>query len=396
MAVPKRGARRWPCRNVVPAHGRADPWCPQMAEPFALVYSPRVRGYTLAEMRRSLWALCVAMVCAAACNPAATTAVHTTITSLALDPSEFMGSVPCSADPGAAKAYVAVVRDINDATSTFTSTVQSCNLPVTFTGQIEGHQYGATVAVYDVPPDQITAATMPAWTTSCATDGVGAATVVVQQLSFVDGCAPIKGPGKATTSIVIDIAGLVDGLGCSSSAGGHIDGIRVNPIAPVGNTLPAIVAACGQSTITYATGLDAPATYSFLVSASAPNSTTPGWGAMCSATTRPGVAVAATCDALGTTGAFSIDATTLLQDVGQTCGANAASTYDVVFDPGTPAQVSAIGVPCSANGVVGPVTAGAHAGDIVIRDASHARIAHAICFATALPGQTVTAPCVQD
>ncbi len=355
------------------------------------------------------------------CASDTTAAVHDIVTSIALDPSEFLGNVACSNAPGAPQSYIVLFRDLSDpdgvyvnctglvphCTQTSTGTTcacaaptpaQTCTLPVAFTQDIiEGHQYGATVQVFDVAADEVDP-TNPTWTTECAIDGVGAAVVVVQQVAYVTGCAPIHTSGSSTTSIVIDLASLVQGLGCAS-ADGKIDGLRVTPVSPVGTTLPDLVATCGQASVTYDTGLTAPGNYSFLVTATGPNQTTPGWATTCSATTSAGVAVGAACDPLTNLGALSIDAPTLMQTLDVTCGGSgvgAAKTYDVSFDTGMPTAVSATGVPCAVDATVGPVAAGSHGGDVTVRDATGARIAHAICFATATPGQTVLAPCVQD
>ena len=109
--------------------------------------------------------------------------------------------------------------------------------------------------------------------------------------------------------------------------------------------------------------------------------------------------VNATCAGLTNVGSLAIDEKALLTAGMFTCGgsaANAASTYDVIFDSGTPTAAQALGVACDQGAVVGPLGAGSHGGDVVIRNAAGARIGHAICFATVAPGQTTTAPCTPD
>lgn len=343
----------------------------------------------------------------AACDDTTTTDDDTVVTSVAVDPAEFLGAQKCSSNPGAIQSYMAELVDRETQTSIATSPPISCTLPVAFEQVIENHKYQANIKVFDLPPESVVATTIPIQTTTCGVDE-GFAIVNANERTFIHGCVPLQGGGTSVTSIDIDTASLVAKLGCSTTPApdtGAIESLRVSAIVPpvgeppVGN-LPDVVIACGQGPVSYGSGLAPGSQYRFTVQAFAPGSTEAGWVAMCSATTIDGVRVDAACSPLSSYGTIQVDFASILglYDPALVCGAGAdqVASYDVIFDKNSPTEIDAPSVPCSTSALVGPAVAGPHGGEITLKNSNGKRIAHAICFVDASPGVTVVAPCVRD
>lgn len=352
-------------------------------------------------------AACVALALAG-CDDTVTDTTRAVVTSVAVDPAEFLGTRQCSTNPGALQSYVAELVDRDTQASIATSPPVSCTLPVAFEQVLEDHKYFANIKVFDLPPESVVATTIPTQTTTCGVDE-GFAIVNADERTFIHGCVELTGPGTSVTSIDIDTASLVAKLGCSSTPSpdtGAIESLRVSAIIPptgeppVGN-LPDVVISCGQGPVSYGSGLAAGASYRFLVKAFAPGAPTEaGWVATCSATTVDGVRVDAACSPLSSYGTIEIDIPTVLglYDPALVCGEGDAevASYDVVFDKNSPTEIAAPSIPCGTQAIVGPAVAGPHGGEITLKNSNGKRIAHAICFVDTMPGVTVTAPCVRD
>lgn len=335
---------------------------------------------------------------------------HAVVTSVAVDPAEFLGTRPCSPNPGALQSYMAELVDRDTMTSIATSAPISCTLPVAFEQVVEDHKYFANIKVFDLPPEAVVATTIPLQTTTCGVDE-GFAIVNADERTFIHGCIELTGPGTAVTSIDIDTASLVAKLGCFSegSPEGQIKALRVSAILPAtgeppAGNLPDVFISCGQGPVSYGSGLAPNIPYRFMVQAFAPGSTEAGWVATCTAETIDGVRVDAACSPLSSFGTIEIDIATVLHlfdpklDPDLVCGEGEAevASYDVVFDKNTATEIEASAVPCTTSAIVGPAATGPHGGEITLRNSNGKRIAHAICFVDTKPGATVTAPCVQD
>ena len=84
---------------------------------------------------------------------------------VSVDPTDFLGTVQCSAAPGAARSYVATLLDVSpDAIGKLpdppfqlpSAPPTKCTQPVTFSFVVLGHRYLAQVDAYDVAPEQLT------------------------------------------------------------------------------------------------------------------------------------------------------------------------------------------------------------------------------------------------
>lgn len=350
---------------------------------------------------RTLLAL-AALAVVPACSPDAATTTVVIPTSVAVDPLDFLGTVPCGPGAGAAQAYVVTLTDRAAGTALPPSPPVSCAAPVSFENVVVGHTYSADIAVFDVPIATIDASTTPRWTTSCASDGYGAAEVFSDQRSYVKGCTALTGAGTGTTSISVDASALAAPLGCAASTGqggaggaGLVDKLSITFI---GGAAPKQTIACGQGPVVETTGVVAGQPATLRVEAFAPGATDPGWASTCTAVPREGTVVSASCDPLTDLGYIRIDAAKLVADATSTCGATGqgvVSTFDARFDD-PPNVVGVTGAACGTSPTLGPFVRGSHAGEVFLRAPDASLLAHAICFATVVPDATVTATCVLD
>ena len=84
---------------------------------------------------------------------------------VAVDPVDFLGSVPCSDAAGAAQSYVATLLDVTpDANGKLpdppfqlpSAPPTKCTQPVTFSFVVQNHRYLAQVDAYNIAADQLT------------------------------------------------------------------------------------------------------------------------------------------------------------------------------------------------------------------------------------------------
>src|SRR5687767_14105656 len=72
-------------------------------------------------------------------------------TEIAVDPLQFLGSVPCSQEAGAAQAFVAVLTDASESFTLAAGPPVDCTSRMAFRYIVIGHAYTAEVDVYDRP-----------------------------------------------------------------------------------------------------------------------------------------------------------------------------------------------------------------------------------------------------
>ncbi len=99
--------------------------------------------------------LTAAAALASACgDDETTTDTNAVTTSVTVQPSEFLGTLPCGDIEGAARSYTARVFDL-DAEEGADPTIGqsgrvSCANPLAFTSVIVGHRYAAEIEIFDV------------------------------------------------------------------------------------------------------------------------------------------------------------------------------------------------------------------------------------------------------
>jgi hypothetical protein len=102
-----------------------------------------------------LLALCL-VPCFAACSSTTTATTIVRPTLIAVAPADFLGSVPCSDEPGGMQSYVATLYDITPTAEAGPGNLElpsspptPCSLTVTFSWLYLGHQYAAQIDGYD-------------------------------------------------------------------------------------------------------------------------------------------------------------------------------------------------------------------------------------------------------
>ena len=352
---------------------------------------------------RPSWTLALAALAAlgVGCTSDATTlSAVPTPTSLTLAPSEFLGAVPCGAEPGAMRSYVATIVDITTPDAPFTlpsSPPAPCSASVSFRYVVPGHTYRAEIDGYEAAADDLTPfggrfsgaramlsgglSATPRWTGGCADDAATAAVAVLNEGVLVTGCHPLVAHTVSDTAIAVEFAPLLGQLGCSDVA--SLD-VLADGQGPSATNL-----ACSLGRIRFADTIVAGRHYAFKVTAKSASDTLTHWGANCTADAVEGLEIAATCDALRSTGEVRFDAAPLL-DAAQIPCAGAYVTATV-------SGVSSVPTPCQKPLTMGPLPRGPLSATLTVTTpgAPSNTLLEATCTADVNPGETVGANCVQ-
>ncbi len=324
----------------------------------------------------------------AACSSDETVLGDAPPTEIAVDPLEFLGTLPCSAAPGAAKSYVAALTDTGPAGApagedqSFTlgaGPPTPCSSRTAFRLIVVGNAYAADVDVYDVPASELFpaggatsgsrvmhdatgAVVAPRWRTHC--DGGASGAVAASDTSVVvAGCDPIDSEGTAATAVRVDPAAAFPGapageLACRAD-GGAVDAIGILPSGPASETpLPPVTLACGDS-IVFEEGLVAGQLYSFRLEAREAGNDVARWAATCSAIVRAGIEVTAECSTFTSSGSISIATATLEEAPGFVCGID-FDAFAITLDGDI--SVTVPRTSCAGETLVKPVPSGHYAG----------------------------------
>lgn len=351
------------------------------------------------RLSRATPLLVLSFVAAVSATPAcvsddSTEDTSTTTTSVVVDPAEFLGSLPCGDVAGAPKSYSAVITDLTTDTVLATSGRVSCHTPLAFTNVTAAHRYSAEIQVFDVEADE---SAEPFWSTSCGTDGDGAALARSLQQVTIRGCEVLTGPGSAETSIAIDATRAVGALGCTDT-GGLVLSIDVIPVEPADSDLPTVTQACGQEPLVYSgEQIRAGEKYTFRLDAT-DLALEQRWATACSVTPREGFGLSASCGVLTNRGTIVFPILELLDEVALTCDPTAEDGERV-----TRARVALVGpddvdatfVDCTRDVEIGAVKEGSYVGTIELFDESVV-VATFSCTGTLDPATESALVCIED
>lgn len=339
---------------------------------------------------------------AAACGDDETTDDDDSIvTSVVVDPVEFLGSLPCADVEGAPRSYTAELiklefddnGEIEPEESLGVSRRVNCATPVAFTEVTAGRRYGAKISVYDVDVEDD--ADAPAWTTTCGIDdeGEGAAQARLTRQVTVYGCDPITGNGTAETSISIDASSTATELGCTGDEGGLVFTIDVEPIEPADTELPTVTVACGDDPIVFSGDDIVPEErYTFRLTATDfPLEQT--WGATCTVVAREGFGVPATCTPLTDRGSLTFPIVDIVDDASLECGED-VKTARVALLAG-PATLDASVVDCDADATFEGVPQGSYIGKVELLDGSEV-VKTYTCTGAIQPASDTSLTCVEE
>ena len=340
-------------------------------------------------------------------------------TLVAVEPADFLGTVPCAPLPGALQSYVATFHDVSgdldgvvspDGFALPSSGPVDCARRVGTNRVIVGRRYAVDVQGYDRPscssgggddclrplspglPLMVDARgepVSPRWTSSCgrqatvdpsgdagSTTGVRAAentTVLVRPCTLL---------GDATTAeaggVSVDLTAALGSLECGAGAGQ----IERFDVTPVGGGGPLGQADCGDPVLLG--DLPGGSIQQFTVRAYQGGSDEPAWATVCQALVLGGTTVDATCDVLSDQGALRVDLASVFSD----CSELARVTVTPAAETGVPALVLA-GAECQSSLVVPRLPAGPQAVTVAATPAGPS----ATCTGTVSPAAVIDAAC---
>jgi len=284
-----------------------------------------------------------------------TTATREVPTAIVVDPSLFLGELPCADIQGAPRSFRATLVDLDTNESSGPSPRSSCGGPVFFDVVTVAHHYMANIEVFDVSVDE--AAGAATWVTTCGADGVGAAVPLLDHHVAVGNCVPLPNVGSATTSIVVDPSKAKGNLTCEAD-GGPLGPVDVIPTAPEDAGLPTVTLACDGSPIVYGAGVVVGARYDFRLEAEG------GYATTCSASARAGLVIPAACGALTNLGAVTFPLADVEATAGLTCGTD-IKRATVALTAGPTTTGSRV-VACDGTATFSGLAAGSYVGTVTL------------------------------
>ncbi|MDC3958733.1 hypothetical protein KEG38_33065 [Polyangium jinanense] len=352
-------------------------------------------------------------------------ATTTVPTSIVVDPSLFLGDVPCSAASGAMQSYVATVLDVTDVSAPFplpSSPPITCTASVIFRQILVGHAYRVQIDGYDVPAAELTpiggsssgsrsmvrraapaAGTVaPVWSTFCedltAQKNVRSTPKTCEELAPLSTETGVLVNPRATLAGTSAIPGLeltctqasLDPLG-NPVITGDVASFDVRPTDPA--LAPLVNLPCtSPAPAPYTQNIKPGQSYGFRVEARAVAGGPVTWGASCTALAVEGLVVHALCDPLSKDGALDLSLADVFAAAGTSCAKENVVTYDAVL--GAPGDLEADAIDCSKPIRFTPIAPGAYADiKLVGRDAAGAVAVTATCTAEIAPGAVSTATC---
>jgi hypothetical protein len=137
------------------------------------------------------------------------TSIQPGTTSVSVDPSEFLGAIPCSSQPGSMQSFVATVTDVTGSFVLPSSPPTACSQSAFFEYIVIGDAFTAQVDGYEQPPDQLVPACgLPGKSIPCSTDAecvpafgcTGSCKVTAyddEDFACLQGCIPLPDGGGA-------------------------------------------------------------------------------------------------------------------------------------------------------------------------------------------------------
>ncbi|MDI1445241.1 hypothetical protein [Polyangium sp. 6x1] len=349
-----------------------------------------------------------------------------TVTSILVEPSLFMGDVPCSAASGAMQSYVATVLDVTDPSAPFplpSSPPVTCTASVIFRQILVSHVYRVHIDGYDVPAAELTPVggtssgsrsmvrraapaagnVTPLWSTFCedvtALQSIRVAPKTCEELAPLPTETGVLIDPRATLAGTSAIPGLE--LACTRSTvdpqgnpvvTGDVASFDVRPTDPA--LAPLVNLPCeSPAPAPYTQNIKPDQSYTFRIEARAAAGGPVTWGASCTALAVEGLVVHALCDPLSKDGALDLSLADVLAAAGTSCAKENVATYDALL--GAPGNLEADAVACGKPIRFAPLEPASYAQiKLVGRDAAGAAVVTASCIAEIAPGAVSTATCV--
>lgn len=321
-------------------------------------------------------------------------------TEIAIDPSDFLGGVPCGSSDNAMKSYVVTLRayDNEDDVTPFvlgSSFPTSCAYVAAFRDVIvAGKLYTAEVDGYDVLAstltpfgdessgarqmrDELGEIVLPRWTTQCGAGPSEAATAATNQTRYIGNCNPLSDASPTPTQISIPASAVLGDDPCGVAATFDIEGEQ-------GALGDASAVPCDGAPLLYE--VNDSTEYRFYATAE----TSAGHaGSECFAFGSAGETVNVLCQPLSTTGQIELSLAGLSSDDTAVCPAGAF--YDVLYGGGS---LNAVPLSCAGHTTIGPFLPDVYVFSTAVYDAEGAPLGSgASCGAQVRAGKTVPALC---
>jgi len=403
--------------------------------------------------RRLPWALATLLAAGLFVGCSETTLPVTGVyhpTLIEVSPDNFLSGVPCGSSAGALRRYVATVYDVeyeadgqalapddddggadggaggdtgaapetrqcpvdalpgpaaNPGFALPSSNPVDCAKPVAFARVVDGHRYRARIEGYDrtdIEPLASGTSLMvakdtgervgPTWVWTCGDHCPARARSYVS--SHIEDCvlaseAGTVPSGPASVEVALTL-GNGDGAPTCGAGAGQVDHFEVTLADTTWS------AACGESVTL--SDVPAPGALALPVLAFERKNPEPRWGTLCSASPVTGLSVKAGCPALSEQGAFDIEPTAALATLSTDCDALSTLPGALRLDL-IDAQGETIGQPrfvdprsCGAPVRFTGVTSGLARVRATLLAAGN-ELGHAVCTASVVPTQSVSATC---
>jgi hypothetical protein len=327
-------------------------------------------------------------------------------TEVAVDPTDFLGTVRCSVNEGAMRSFVVTLTawDDLDDISPFpvgSSMPTPCSLLAGFrSGVVVGSRYSAQIDGYELAPEQLmpfggassgsrsmldaetSEPVAPRWSSRCG-DGVASAVVALENRRVrVRPCTPALDMGSSATALKIAPEQLLGDGACAR-------GQSFDLVDESGTLAPITGLRCDAEPIVV--DVDAATHLTLYVTAHTPFE--PDRGAECQVLTAAGETVTPTCNPFTSDGGVRVRLDGLMTaDADPQPACPAGAFFDVLFEG---VALNAVPLPCTSQALIQPLAAGVTILDVVVFDAQGTTVgAGAICGAEVLPGKTVDALCL--
>ncbi len=328
-------------------------------------------------------------------------------TEVAVRPSDFLGDVSCSTNPGAMRSYVVTLTAYDDADDVTGFTLGSsvatpCSFVVGFREVVTvGKRYTAEVDGYDLPPEQLVPfggassgarqmrdsstgeVLTPRWTTRCGQTADGAATAALNELVYVRPCDALDDLAPSATAIALSPGHVLGDDPCAVAATIDIEEELVG--------LPAVPAvACDAEPVVF----DAVAgeLYSFYVSAMGLDNRLRG--TQCFAMGVTGETVVPSCGTLTDQGSMRLSVAGLQVDGADEDLCPPEAYFDVLYQD---EALNAVPLSCAAQAHVSPLEPATYLLDVTIYGDDGQLLGDgASCSAAVVPGKTVDGFCLAN
>jgi hypothetical protein len=336
---------------------------------------------------RLSFAPCLALVLLCGCDEdALSSSGLSSTTAVAVEPGQFLGSVPCSNKPGAMRSYTLTLLAYDDETDTTpfrlpTSAPTPCAHGAAFReGIVAGKRYTAEIAGYEQSADELEpfggafsgSSTLldkadgqtvpPRWSTTCGSGALGASVAQGSSKVLVPDCLELFDSSSSGTQLHVDPVAVLGSDPCSTASG--FDLLRANPSD--NHFAEQLDVACDAAPFALALQGVQPFEVYARTRQSGAGQNEPLLAALCTVTPESGTASPLRCNPLVAHGNVRIQLGSLSDN-----GAARCPVGGYFFVRQGQQSFHSLPLPCGDEALLGPLDAGIYSLTIDIFDATH-------------------------